>query len=183
MKHAAAELRFETAAKIKSFIDQLSKLGKGAFRHARPLRDFAYITLQPGPEAGSAKLFLILPGLIEEIADMFDRAGSSVGILAHDLHRSPVNFRTPPSTRPASNGSASSRTTCFPQTVSGSFSSPRRSGRSARERHSSKPTEPSPKSSNRKKSKPRGREGACRRCDCSIGCGFSASCTSIAPSR
>jgi excinuclease UvrABC nuclease subunit len=70
MKHAAAELRFETAAKIKAFIDQLSHLGKGAFRHARLLRDFAYITLQPGPKAGSAKLFLILPGLIEEIADI-----------------------------------------------------------------------------------------------------------------
>jgi excinuclease UvrABC nuclease subunit len=70
MKQAAAELRFETAAKIKAFIDQLSQLGKGAFRHAHVLRDFAYITLQPGPKAGSAKLFLILPGLIEEIADI-----------------------------------------------------------------------------------------------------------------
>jgi hypothetical protein len=70
MKDAAAELRFETAAKIKAFIDQLSQIGKGAFRHARLLGDFSYITLQPGPKAGSAKLFLILPGLIEEIADI-----------------------------------------------------------------------------------------------------------------
>jgi hypothetical protein len=70
MKHAAAELRFETAAKIKAFIEQLSKLGKGSFRHARRLPDFGYITLQPGPKPGSAKLFLILPGLIEEIADI-----------------------------------------------------------------------------------------------------------------
>jgi hypothetical protein len=70
MREAAAEQRFETASKIKSFIGQLSKLGKGAFRHARPLRDFAYAVLQPGSRAGSAKLFLILPGLIEEIADL-----------------------------------------------------------------------------------------------------------------
>jgi excinuclease UvrABC nuclease subunit len=70
MKQAAAELRFETAAKIKAFIEQLSKLGKGAFRHARRLPDFGYVTLQPGPKAGSAKLFLILPGSIEEIADI-----------------------------------------------------------------------------------------------------------------
>jgi hypothetical protein len=70
MKEAAADLRFETAGKIKSFIDQLSKLGKGAFRHARPLRDFACVTIQPGPTAASAKLFLILPGIIEEIADI-----------------------------------------------------------------------------------------------------------------
>lgn len=70
MKQAAAELRFETAAKIKTFIDQLSQLGKGAYRHARPLRDFAYVTLQPGPSAATAKLFLILPGSIEEIANL-----------------------------------------------------------------------------------------------------------------
>jgi len=70
MKQAASELRFETAAKIKAFVEQLSQIGKGAFRHARLLRDFAYITLQPGPRSGSAKLFLILPGLIEEIADI-----------------------------------------------------------------------------------------------------------------
>jgi len=68
MREAAADLRFETAGKIKSFIDQLSKLGKGAFRHARPLSDFACVTIQPGPTAASAKLFLILPGLIEVIA-------------------------------------------------------------------------------------------------------------------
>jgi len=70
MKRAAAELRFETAAKIKAFIGQLSEIRKGAFRRARLLRDFSYITLQPGPTAGSAKLFLILPGMIEEIADI-----------------------------------------------------------------------------------------------------------------
>jgi excinuclease UvrABC nuclease subunit len=68
MKQAAAELRFEVAAKIKAFIEQLSQIGKGAFRHARLLRDFAYVTLQPGPKAGSAKVFLILPGFIGEIA-------------------------------------------------------------------------------------------------------------------
>jgi hypothetical protein len=72
MQQAAAELRFETAAKIRSYIGELSRLGKGAFRHARPLRDFAYAALQPGPYAGSAKLFLILPGLIQEIADLLD---------------------------------------------------------------------------------------------------------------
>jgi hypothetical protein len=70
MRDAAADQRFETASKIKSFIAQLSKLGKGAFRHARPLRECAYAVLQPGPSARTAKLFLILPGLIEEIAGL-----------------------------------------------------------------------------------------------------------------
>jgi hypothetical protein len=70
MKQAATELRFETAGKIKAFIDQLSELRKGAFRHARLLRDFAFITLQPGPTPGSAKVFLILPGVIKPIAEL-----------------------------------------------------------------------------------------------------------------
>jgi excinuclease UvrABC nuclease subunit len=70
MREAAADQRFETASKIKSFIEQLSQLGKRGFRHARPLREFAYATLQSGPNANTAKLFLILPGLIEEIADI-----------------------------------------------------------------------------------------------------------------
>jgi excinuclease UvrABC nuclease subunit len=72
MREASAEQRFELASKIKSFIEQLRQLGKGAFRHARPLRDFAYVAMQPGPGTRSAKLFLILPGLIEEIADLLD---------------------------------------------------------------------------------------------------------------
>lgn len=97
MKQAAAELRFETAAKIKAFIDQLSKLGKGAFRHARLLRDLAYITLQPGPKAGSAKLFLILPGLIEEIADILaepirpSELLRTIFILAGEFSQSPLD--------------------------------------------------------------------------------------------
>jgi len=81
MKQAAAELRFETAGKIKTFIDQLSKFGKGPYRHARPLRDFAYVTVQPGPSAGAAKLFLILPGWIEEIADLIAEPAQGSEIL------------------------------------------------------------------------------------------------------
>ena len=97
MKQAAAELRFETAAKIKAFIEQLSQIGKGAFRHARPLRDFAYITLQPGPTAGSAKLFLILPGLIEEIADILSEPARpsellrTIFTLAEELSQFPLD--------------------------------------------------------------------------------------------
>ena len=68
MEQAAAELRFETAAKIKAYVEQLGQLGKGAYRHVRRLEDFAYVSLQPGPSAGTAKVFLILPGCVEEVA-------------------------------------------------------------------------------------------------------------------
>jgi len=68
MKSAAAELRFETAAKIKAFVDSLGQLGKGAFRHVRRLSDFKFLSFQRGPREGTAKVFLITPGEVEEIA-------------------------------------------------------------------------------------------------------------------
>jgi hypothetical protein len=72
MNAAAAELRFETAQKIKLHVQQLSQLGKGPFRHVRPLEQFQFLTLQRGPRAGTAKLFLITPGHIEEFANLID---------------------------------------------------------------------------------------------------------------
>lgn len=88
MEQAAAELRFETAGKIKSYIDALSQLGKGAFRHARKLSDFAYLSLQRGPTARSAKVFLITPGRIEPIAALVEEPAahpSDVLRIAFDL--------------------------------------------------------------------------------------------------
>ena len=70
MQLAAAELRFETAAKIKTLIDQLGRLGKGPNRHVGLLKDFRYLSLQHGPREGTAKVFLISPGRIEEIAGL-----------------------------------------------------------------------------------------------------------------
>ena len=67
MHAAAAELRFETAAKIKQFVEQLQQLGKGPFRHARRVRDLVFVSLQHGPRAGTAKVFLISRGRTEEI--------------------------------------------------------------------------------------------------------------------
>ena len=69
MQAAAAELKFETAAKIKAYIEQMSQLGKGPYRHLGLLRDFSYLSLQhgPRPQGGTAKVFLITPGQIEEI--------------------------------------------------------------------------------------------------------------------
>jgi excinuclease UvrABC nuclease subunit len=75
MRAAAADLRFETAAKIKAFIAQLSHLGKAGLRHARRLEDFAFLSLQRGPRAGTAKLFLITPGKIEELAGLIAEPG------------------------------------------------------------------------------------------------------------
>lgn len=85
MQQAAAELRFETAQKIKAYIDQLSVLGKGNFRHVRPLEEFRFITFQRGPRAKTAKLFLITPGRIEEIAGLISEPSPPGEMLRHVL--------------------------------------------------------------------------------------------------
>lgn len=72
MQQAADELRFEIAARIKAYIEQLSQLGKGAYRHARLLKDFQFVSFQHGPRQGTAKVFLITPGRIRQIACMID---------------------------------------------------------------------------------------------------------------
>jgi excinuclease UvrABC nuclease subunit len=75
MKAAAAELRFETAAKIKAYIEQIALLGKGPFRHLGKFRNFAYLSFQhgPRPDRGNARIFLITPGMIEEILGLIGK--------------------------------------------------------------------------------------------------------------
>jgi hypothetical protein len=68
MEQAAAGLRFESATKIKAHLNQLAQLQKGAFRYARPLTQFEFLAIQPGPRRGKMKMFLVLPGYIEPAA-------------------------------------------------------------------------------------------------------------------
>ncbi len=70
MRQAAEALKFEVAGRIKQHVDQLSQLGKGAFRHVKDLREFTYVALQHGPRAGTAKVLLILPGAVVHVASV-----------------------------------------------------------------------------------------------------------------
>jgi hypothetical protein len=70
MQQAALERKFETAGRIKQYIDQLSQFARGPFRHARRLSDFAYISLQRGPRDATAKLYLITPRSIVEVVGL-----------------------------------------------------------------------------------------------------------------
>lgn len=88
MQAAATELRFETAAKIKIFLAQLEQIGKGAYRHVRRLEDFRFISIQPGPRAGTAKAFLVTPGHIEELAGLMAEPVSTADLLRTALERS-----------------------------------------------------------------------------------------------
>ena len=70
MQQAASEQNFEAAGRIKQYVEQLSHFARGPFRHARRLNDFIYISLQRGPRNATAKLYLITPGLIEEVVGL-----------------------------------------------------------------------------------------------------------------
>jgi excinuclease UvrABC nuclease subunit len=72
MQQAAGEMRFEIAGKVKAYIEELSQLGKGPYRHVGRLADFQYLCLQQGPRSGSMKVFLITPGQIEQILCVID---------------------------------------------------------------------------------------------------------------
>lgn len=87
MQQAAAELRFETAAKLKAFLGRILEIGKGPFRHVRELRNFRYVCLQRGPREGMAKAFLITPGGIEEIAGLIG-AGEILPLIHEKSHPS-----------------------------------------------------------------------------------------------
>jgi excinuclease UvrABC nuclease subunit len=77
MSHAAAELRFETATRIKAFIKQLEELSSGPLRLARPIEQFAFVTVQPAIKPVMARVYLILPGRIEHVACFFSEPAAA----------------------------------------------------------------------------------------------------------
>jgi excinuclease UvrABC nuclease subunit len=77
MQAAASDLAFEAAGKMKSYIHQLNRLAERPYRFVRPLEDFRYISLQRGPWANTAKLFLMLPSGIQEFCGLITEPKSS----------------------------------------------------------------------------------------------------------
>ena len=85
MKQAAGELRFETAAKIKSYIGELSQLGKGPYRRLARVGDFQFISFQQGPRPGSMKVFLILRGQILPLQCVINEQFKASDLMRHAL--------------------------------------------------------------------------------------------------
>jgi len=88
MQHAAEAQRYESAAKIKAFLDSISQLGKGPLRHLRRLEDFRFVSLQRGGRDGTAKVFLITPGRIEEVVGLVSDPAGLAGFLQEQAAKS-----------------------------------------------------------------------------------------------
>ena len=95
MRQAAGELRFELAGKIKAYVDQLSQLGKGPFRHVAALVDFQYLALQPGPRAGTVKAFLVTPGAIHPLLCLIDESAKPSELMRAVLTAATAHVATP----------------------------------------------------------------------------------------
>lgn len=87
MRDAAAGLAFETAARVRQHLDELTALHAGSFRHARPLGEFRYVVVCPLPRRPSSpcKLLLVTPYAVVETLGIFPRAAEVGAWLAHVL--------------------------------------------------------------------------------------------------
>lgn len=87
MQELAQQLQFEQAGKIKLKLDQVNQFGKSAFRYARRIEDFRFVCLQRGPRDGCAKIFLVTPCAIEEVAGLTDEPQGTSELLRYVLDR------------------------------------------------------------------------------------------------
>ncbi len=87
MKSAAADLRFETAGKIKQYIDELAAMHRGPMQFVGRLADFAFVSLQHSQNERSAEVFLISSGAIEQIATILSEAGVCDELMATIFRR------------------------------------------------------------------------------------------------
>jgi excinuclease UvrABC nuclease subunit len=87
MQQAATELKFEAALKIRQYLESLSALGKGSYRHLRRLRDFRFLSVQRGPSAKVAKICLITPTRIEPIGCLLEEPAAATGLIRDALSR------------------------------------------------------------------------------------------------
>lgn len=77
MKGHASRLEFEQAGRMKARLATFTALGDGAHRGVRPIGEFRFISVQPGPRKGTAKLFLVDASSICEIVGIIDAQRAS----------------------------------------------------------------------------------------------------------
>lgn len=83
MRDAAAALAFETAGRIKQYVDELRQLGSEPWRKVRPLSDFDYLVITPvgRRENAPCKLFRVAPGHIAELCGVMNPPGDPAELL------------------------------------------------------------------------------------------------------
>jgi len=87
MQKLAGELQFEQAGKVKAKLEQVKQFGKSAFRYAQRIEDFRFVSMQRGPTEGTAKVFLITPSAVEEVAGLIDEPRGMSDLLKSILQR------------------------------------------------------------------------------------------------
>lgn len=90
MRQAAAEMKFELAGRIKQYADELAALTRGANRHVRPLGDFRFVAIMPGPRKGTGKVFLATPGAHVHVASLIGEPDAESRLLRVVLERGEV---------------------------------------------------------------------------------------------
>lgn len=73
----AGRLEFEQAGKLKSRLATFTQLGDGPNRGVRPIDEFRFVAVEPGPRKGTAKVFAITDRSISETLGAIDIISAS----------------------------------------------------------------------------------------------------------
>lgn len=95
MKRLASALEFEAAGRVKGRIGLLQSLGGGSSRQIRPLGAFDYLSVQPGPRKGTAKLFRVRADGVSEVGGLRDES-FDLAEVRFLLNRTPMRSGCPP---------------------------------------------------------------------------------------
>lgn len=121
MQRAAQLLQFEEAKKIKQRMDEVSTLGRGPFRHVNLLREFTFVSIQRGPRADTAKIFLVACAEIEEAAAILDATADHSELIAHLRNRALFLSERPMTTAATEGVGLAARHLFSPKKLRGQF--------------------------------------------------------------
>lgn len=85
MRQAAAALLFEQAGSVRKLVEEMKALTRGSYRLLRAMESFAFVALQRGSRAKTAKVFLVTPGACEQVLSLSGRGKDAVGELGEVL--------------------------------------------------------------------------------------------------
>ena len=85
MRDAASALAFESAGRAKKYAAELAAIGDRKYRHVRPVGAFRFVAVQPGPREGTAKVFVVTPGGVSEVAGLIGDPGRGASELLREI--------------------------------------------------------------------------------------------------